>query len=298
MDKYFAAFIITYERVSILPDTIEKILSQSFPPQQVLIVDNSETRETLDLIASLHNPMVVYHRVGHNAGPAGAAKIGLQKLADEGYQWIYWGDDNDPPKSQDCYEKLFHNLKVLDKPGIIGAVGHALNTDTMFIRRTNDQLLQSRQWIEVDAIAGGMCMIINAAVVRNGVLPDEKMFYGFEELDFCIRVQKAGFSLWVLSELFVYYRQHSKRPIADAGKRGLKKKHASLWREYYSTRNTLYITKKNHLTIARILFLIKSVMKSIYGFRFGARYGVLNAKFIVLGINDYFRNRMGRRILS
>ncbi|TAE20248.1 MAG: glycosyltransferase, partial [Bacteroidetes bacterium] len=94
--KYLAGFIITYNRVNILPDTVEKILAQSFPPEKLLIVDNSEGTETEEWVKTVPHLPLHYYRVGYNSGPAGGAAIGLQKLAEEGYEWIYWGDDNDP----------------------------------------------------------------------------------------------------------------------------------------------------------------------------------------------------------
>jgi GT2 family glycosyltransferase len=297
-DQKFAAFIMTYERPQILLDTISKILEQTLPPEKILVVDNSESFETQQLVESLADSRIVYYRVGYNAGPAGAAKIGLQILAEEDYQWIYWGDDDDPPKSQECFEKLLLNIDSERKPGIIGAVGHKLNQNSMVIQRTSDSKLKNSKWIEVDVIAGGMCMIVNGEVVRKGVLPDENLFYGFEELDFCLQVKKAGFYIYVLSELFEYYRQHSKRPIERAGKRGLKKSISSLWREYYSTRNMLKIARKNKLIAGEAFATFRSLLKLFYCFRFGVEYGKKNAQCIMMGCVDFYRGKNGKRSFS
>lgn len=296
-DHFFAAFIITYERAQLIEDTISKLLFQTFPPEKVLVVDNSDTDATKHVIDGLNNPSIVYKRVGYNAGPAGAAKIGLDQLAAEGYQWIFWGDDNDPPKSKNCFEQLFSEISHLDNPGILGAVGHRLNRSTMVIQRTPDERIQKNKWLDVDVISGGMCMIVNADVMRKGVLPDPELFYGFEELDFCLRVKESGYRLWVNCALFQLYRNNSKRSIDRAGKRGLKKADHALWREYYSTRNMLLITKKQQRSIPGMLLVMKSISKIFYGFRFGIKYGSHNAKYIFLGLKDFITGRKGRRAL-
>src|SRR5690349_18373259 len=90
----FAGFIMTYERPGIILDTIGRVLAQTRPPEKLLIVDNSESSETKKLIEHLNDNRIQYFAVGYNAGPAGAAKIGLQKLAEGGFDWIYWGDDD------------------------------------------------------------------------------------------------------------------------------------------------------------------------------------------------------------
>ncbi len=178
MPKRFAAFIMTYERVSVLENTIHEIIQQTKPPEKVLIVDNSESYETEQLIKKLANPGIEYFRVGHNDGPAGAAKIGLQRLLEEGYQWIYWGDDDDPPMFSDAFEKLFQLISQTQndrKVGLVGAVGQYFNSSTGEIERVQDSFLNQVGYITVDSIAGNQCMIVNADVVRAGVMPSENM---------------------------------------------------------------------------------------------------------------------------
>lgn len=295
MEKYFAAFIMTYERASILHLTIEKILNQTYPPEKILVVDNSESLETRNLIERMNYSVIDYYRVGYNAGPAGAAKIGLQILAEQGYDWIYWGDDDDPPKSRDCFERLLMGSTNLKNPGIIGAVGHRINRRSLVIQRTPDKWINDNAWLDVDVISGGMCMIVNADVVHRGVIPDDKLFYGFEELDFCFRVKQAGFELWANSELFKIYRKFSKRSPEVVGKRGLKRPDHAIWREYYSTRNILIIAKKQRYNWAGFFVFIKSLFKIFYGFRFGLSYGMQNGKYIYLGLKDYLIGLKGRR---
>ncbi|MDR2408553.1 MAG: glycosyltransferase [Bacteroidales bacterium] len=88
-EKYFAAFIITCERESILETTIQKVFSQSFPPEKIWIIDNSESLKTQQLIEKLNHPQIAYYRMGYNSGPAGGVAMGLKIVANEGYQWIY-----------------------------------------------------------------------------------------------------------------------------------------------------------------------------------------------------------------
>jgi len=43
-NKKFAAFIVTYNRAEILMDTIQKIMSQTLPPEKLLIVEQQMKR--------------------------------------------------------------------------------------------------------------------------------------------------------------------------------------------------------------------------------------------------------------
>lgn len=283
--KFFAAFIMTYERAHLLKETIDKVLEQTFPPEKILVVDNSDSLDTQYLLESINSPFIDYYRMGYNAGPAGAAKIGLQKLAEEGYQWIYWGDDDDPPTFKDTFEKLFNIIESNseNKLGIVGGVGQSFSRLTGTIDRVSTDLIRNSEWIEIDSVAGNQTMIVNADVVRMGILPDENLFFGFEELDFCMKVKKAGFKIMVSSELFIrarekYNRLNYKRPLY------IKKDLAMLRRQYYSMRNLLVILKRERLYIAYVYTIGKGMLKSLLGFCYGWKYGSTNFSMVFWGI--------------
>jgi GT2 family glycosyltransferase len=295
MNKYFAAFIITYERPAILKRTIDKILAQDFKPEHILIVDNSESYETQAMITGMNYPQLEYHRVGFNSGPAGGAKIGLEKLVKEGYQWIYWGDDNDAPPFPDSFSKLFSIVaqRPNSKIGIVGAVGQFFNHLTGEVKRVSDQQINSSAILNVTSIAGGQTMIVNANVVTEGILPDPALYFGFEELDFCLKVEHAGYELLVSTELFGRARLKYDR-VGLKKEFYIKNKNERWARQYYSTRNIILIFRRNKMYFATGYHAVKNVVKAVYGFRFGWNYGSNNGRMIVAGIIDSFRTRTGK----
>ena len=190
-NNFFSAFIITYERDEILLDTIAKIFIQTLPPEKILIVDNSESLTTQDLIKQLNNPRIEYSRVGYNSGPAGGANHGLKILSEQGYEWIYWGDDDDPPNQIDIFEKLLQLADAVEKCAVVGSVGHKFNFCSGKIERIEDKFLASTGVLEVDHIGGGMNKIINGKIIRDhAILPDKDFFFGFEDLDLDIKIKK------------------------------------------------------------------------------------------------------------
>lgn len=289
----FAAFIMTYERPGILKATIESLLEQSYPPQKILVVDNSESFETQQLVEAYKCPDIVYLRMGYNSGPAGAAKVGLETLAAEGFQWIYWGDDDNPPDFPDSIEQLVRIIHQSGrKLGIVGAVGQYFSTLKGEVHRVPDAVLNKTSSLDVDSIAGGQCMIVNSDLVRAGILPNDKLFFGFEELDFCLKAKLGGYNLVVSSELFLrarlkYGRIGFKRPAYS-----LKPIH-DLKRQYYSTRNLLYIVKANKLYFAFAYQLVKACIKSVYGFRYGFNYGKINFVMLSKGLLHVMTGKLG-----
>lgn len=289
----FAGFLMTYERAEILQQTIEKIFSQTLLPEKLLIVDNSESDSTELLIRKLNNPKLAYHRVGYNSGPAGAAKIGLELLSNEGFDWIYWGDDDDAPIFDDTFKILLEIAFSNEKCGCVGVVGQYFNRFTGFIKRVPSKLLESEGVLNVDTIAGGMSKIVNGKMIRaHQIYPDEKLFFGLEELDFDLKIKKCGYSLLVDRQF--YFKHRLKWNRVNVPTKVLKNKTGNeLIREYYSVRNGLAVFYKNKLFSACIIFFLYYASKQIYSFKFGLNHGKNRCNLFNKALYDFFSAKMG-----
>ncbi|MCZ2845104.1 MAG: glycosyltransferase [Candidatus Bathyarchaeota archaeon] len=291
---------MTYERPKILLNSIKELQRQTFRPEYILVVDNSESYDTQKAIEKLSNPIVKYHRVGYNSGPAGAASIGLQKLTDKGFKWIYWGDDDNPPKHRTIFENFFSKIEKLSKEsnievGVFGGRGGNLNKVTGRISSLTNSQLQKADIIEVDVVPGGHTMLVNAEVVIQKVFPEGKLFFGFEELDFCLKVRKKGFKVVVDSEDWLKENSKEGNIAANFKWKGSSFGDSSLlWRNYYSTRNLLYIYFKNLYFFPFLFLLFKSVLKSMVGFRYGLNYGKKNLVIQWKAILHFFTNTYGQ----
>lgn len=291
--NFLGGFIITYNRPKVLLSTIQQVFKQTFPPDFLWIIDNSEGLETEHLLTSLHDSRIKYHRMGYNSGPAGAAKAGLKFCAEDGAEWIFWGDDNDPPFRPDCFERL---LSIRDKNpfcGILGSVGHFFDRKKGVIKRVQTRLLEKKEWIEVDSVAGGMCMLVSGEVARAGIAPNSDLFFGFEELDFCLKVSRKGYSILVDCKLFLQARKESNH-LEFVQPAYVRKK--NLNREYYSLRNLLMISDSLTLLSMRNQLIKKWIAKSVYGFRYGPAYGTKNFKLIFLAFYHYWKGISGKTI--
>lgn len=289
----FGGFIITYNRPEILKDTISKIFAQTYPPEVLWIIDNSDSLVTDHLVASLQDSRIKYFRMGFNAGPAGAAAKGLEICCIEGLDWIYWGDDNDPPFRKDCFERLLSFRDVNPFVGVLGTMGQFFDRKKGVIKRIQTRILEKKETIEVDYVAGGKCMLISGSVARDGICPNPDLFFGFEELDFCLKVSRRGYCIIVDCNLFLEERRNHNRLEFERPKYQKKK---NLRREYYSLRNLLYISDSLTLNSMKHNLILKWLAKSFYGFRYGLSYGFSNFKFITLAFYHYSKGIKGKTI--
>ncbi|SDZ55249.1 Glycosyltransferase, GT2 family [Rhodonellum ikkaensis] len=245
------------------------------------------------MIASLQDSRLRYFRMGHNSGPAGAAGKGLELCGKEGADWIFWGDDNDPPFRQDCFERLLAIRNENPYCGVLGSVGQFFDRKKGVIKRVQTRLLEKKDWIEVDYVAGGMCMLVKGEVARAKVFPNPDLFFGFEELDFCLKVSRMGFSIVVDCGLFLEARKLHNRLEFE---RPIYSKKSNLAREYYSLRNLLIISDSLTLKSMRNQLIKKWIGKALYGFRYGFGYGFQNFRMIFLAFVHYLKGIKGKTI--
>jgi GT2 family glycosyltransferase len=299
-DFRFSAFVITYKRPKVLVQTIQSIFKQTIVPDKLLIVDNDPEQSAYSILSELEGLPIEYHSVGFNSGPAGGAYEGLKHLFIQGYEWVLWLDDDDPPRFDDQLEVLVSNVlrnQNINNLGMTGSVGQRYSNNRGEIIRIKDEMLLSGSDIEVDQIAGNMFPFVSKKVFDVGVLPDNQLFFGFEDLDFGLRVQNAGFKIVISGKEMHRHREFSgrlnfKRAVYT------EKQVSTLWREYYGMRALVKIVTRVRPNLkAYFRFTIKCILKIILGFKYGFKYGLINSKYISLGYLHGIVDKKGLTIL-
>jgi GT2 family glycosyltransferase len=106
---------------------------------------------------------------------------------------------------------------------------------------------------EVDYVFGA-AMLIRSNVFKRIGLFDERFFLYLEDLDFCLRAQKAGFSLLFVPQAHVYH----KGSASTANITG--------FRTYHTVRSTILFLKKHtswHLSLPVLLFWTSVAMQAM-----------------------------------
>ncbi len=281
----YAAFIMTYRRNETLANTLKLLFDQTCPPQKILIVDNDPDKGAKVILNSFNNKPVEYFSVGYNSGPAGAAYWGLKLLFEQNWEWVLWVDDDDPPLFLDSIQNIFDttiHYKGGKEIGVIGAVGANFNKIKSCIERIKSQDVKSVHI--VDCIAGNMFPIVNKRTFDKLILPNPNLFFGFEELSFCLRVKNAGFEILISGTEMLRYRETHNR--LNIGKPKFKLPETStLWRQYYSVRNLFTILLKEQKQILGLfVFSGKTIFKSFMGYKNGFAYGNKYAAIHLLGL--------------
>lgn len=292
----FAAFIMTYERPQAVLDMIDCLFRQTLPPQKILVVDNSLSYETKLAVEALNLTKVEYFRVGYNSGPAGAARTGLERLTHDGFKWVYWGDDNDPPRTADAFKRIFAMKTTIGdkKIGALGLMGNNFSIYSVRIKLFKTSSLNGI--LPVNSLAGGGTMVINTNVLTEALIyPDERLFFGYEELDFCLRIKRAGYEIFIDGDYYREQKESSKKEKKDRFQKiGVNARMNSLWREYYSIRNLMYIVYDKHKSVfGLILICIRVMAKVVFSYSKGFSFGLKYSRLAIQAVRDFVKKNMG-----
>jgi GT2 family glycosyltransferase len=293
------AFIITFNRSEILNQTLPLLLQQTRPPDTILVVDNGSSAQTKAIVDAFSTQNVIYHDMGDNLGPAGASAYALEWLVKAGYDWIYWGDEDDPPQFPDVLERL---MKLAEKSessvAAVGAVGAKFDWSKGESVRLPDEAIKGI--IEVDSIGGNSQLIMRSAAIQQVGLPDIRLFFGSYEPEYCHRIRRAGYRLLVDGDLMWKHREKAGRLQLQLS-RALVSRYSldTIWRRYYRTRNYIFMMKYTFQRpdLAR-RETVKALIRAVFSWARGPRYGSAFTHLQIQGIIDGYRGRMGRTVGS
>jgi len=293
------AFVLTYRRPTDLRRSLTALLEQSRPPDLLLIVDNASSPEAEGIVEAMRSRSrdteLVYEATGANLGSAGGTAYGTRRLAELGLQLIYSGDDDNPPRTTDTLERLL-DLLASSPPTVagVGTVGARFDWRRGELQRLSDHELEGP--LAVDFIGGDHKLILRREVVEGGGLPNAELFFGYPDLEHCLRLRAAGWELRIDGELMRLYRELAGRLAWSAHRSSVPRRPpGALWRTYYTTRNYIHMmrTTFGHPRLA-LRESTKAVLRSVTAWRRGPVYGSRYAALQARALKDGWTGRLGR----
>jgi len=289
--------VVTYRRQHLLPAVLDGISLQTRRPDFTLIVDNEASRETKRIVQASRPINCVYLPTSENTGPAGGTAIAMRWALrhGQGEGWITRCDDDRPPPYDDLFERLETfaggQWGTHTQLGGVGMVGSRYDWRTGRLLRIKTSDIHGA--VPVDYIPTNCFPLFRLSAVEEVGPLDGRLFFGSSEVEFGLRLRKAGYQLFADSELWL--RSGERRGAADAGPK------LSLgpynWRRYYSLRNQIFLLKREGYprTAARIA-LVRGVAKPMINLPLRPRLALQHLRMNVRAIRDGWTGRLGRTI--
>ncbi len=271
--------IVNYNVKEFLQNLIHSIeKASSTITKEIIIIDNASDDGSVDFIKEKF-PYVKLNANQNNLGFGKANNIGLKEVRGKYILLI----NPDTIVAEDTFEKMirfFENnpdaglagCKILNPDGTlqlacrrsfpgpwtsftkVTGLSTFFNKSKIFARY-NLTYLDENQTYEVDAISGSFMMMRRKVYDKVGGFDEQFFMYG-EDLDFCYRVQKAGFKVYyVHSTQIIHYKGEStKRSSLDETK------------VFYSA---MHLFVKKHLSSSLLVSLILRsaiAVRSVFAF--------------------------------
>lgn len=264
---------MTFPRVSIvlvnwngLKDTTEcldSIQRITYPNYEVIVVDNASAGDEAGIIAGMFRDYVRILRNAKNYGFAKGCNIGIKDALTRDPQHVLLLN-NDTVVAPDFLERLLEVVESHDKVGIASGKIYAYEKPQLvwfagggpidYMRgktHVRQELVDSGQFDEVMEVEWlvGTFMLISRKVLDTVGWLDNRYFFGWEDVDLCIRASKQGFKVLYVPTSVIWHKGFSPG----------KQKRLSGRPVFYSTRGRFLFTHKNaskiQLTSSTLYFI-------------------------------------------
>ncbi|MEQ7216570.1 glycosyltransferase family 2 protein [Enterococcus asini] len=235
------ATVVTFNKLNMLQECLEALLSQTFSMDKIIVVDNASTDGTKDFLQGFQNDKVhvVFSKL--NLGGAGGFNLALKESMKFNPQFV-WVMDDDSIVESNALEELMKANKVLKgKFGFLSS--NVLWTDgspcLMNIPKTEDVWTSySQKGLVKIKTASFVSMFINADAIKAVGYPISEFFIWGDDVEFSDRLSDYKDSYFVPQSI-VIHKMGENVPVnilTDSKNR--------IPRYYYDRRNRFYRFKK------------------------------------------------------
>lgn len=282
--------LVTFRRRDALAEHVAALARQTRPLDALVVIDNAPDAEVERIVGSYPRG-AEYLPMEENLGPAGGLAVGqkvmLERAADE--DWLVLLDDDNPPWSSEILERLLDvavaRYDADRRTAGVGVAGARLSRSGRLRALTDAQLHQDGgPW--VDYLGGNQFPHYRASAVRVVGVMRSDLFFGWEELEFGLRMKRHGFRLESEPELLLATRQmwpqlrEGRQPVAP-------------WRRYYTARNGVRVLLDSVEIGPAIGFTSRQIVAAAHDLVIGERGGAVAR---CRGVVDGVRARMGRTL--
>lgn len=259
------AVVVTFRRPDVLERMLAAVSRQTRCPDHLVVVDNDADPA---VVAAAQRAGATYLDSGGNVGPAGGVALAMAHVLEHAGpdDWLLCLDDDDLPWRDDLVEILwgFAHDQVRADPATaaVGGVGGFYRRELGIFRRPEDEELVGA--VPVDVLAGGRLPMYRCQAIGEVGTFDRRLFWGFEEGEYGLRLRQAGRSLYVNGDVLLDWR----RTAGELSRRSVKVRSApnkAAWRRYYGVRNAVVLAKQYGKFWTPLLVAAGGIVRGVLG---------------------------------
>lgn len=285
---------VNYNQSAATCDMLQSLYASGYPNLEVFVVDNASPSDHPEIIKEIF-PQIILIQSAKNLGFAGGNNLAIRQAKGD-YIYLLNNDTIIPEKHINLLLNALTNehetgivcpkIKSFDDPNLILFAGFTpMSSITVrnkiigFAEKDFGQHDQRKQ----SAYAHGAAMMLKREVIEKVGLMNEQYFLYYEEIDWSVRIRKAGYTIGYIPETYILHKES-----LSTGKN-------SPLKSYYINRNRVLFVLHNISGIQRMLSVIYqigiAIPKNILVDAFCGQFTNMKATLRAWGwcMNNFFR---------
>lgn len=209
-----AFIVLTWNSAEFISRCVTSILQIKSFDIKLLIVDNGSTDGTRDIVRAFADPRIVLLPQDRNLGTTQSRNIALRQIGEAEYVCVL---DSDTQVNEAAIQTM---VQCLQEDSSIGAVGPTMVSSSGAVQLSGRNLptlpiklakacpvatVQKKgceREVPITPIGGGLqdvpyllsaCWVLPRKTIEEVGVFDERIFYAPEDVDYCVRIWKAGY---------------------------------------------------------------------------------------------------------
>nr|WP_319490927.1 glycosyltransferase family 2 protein [uncultured Desulfobacter sp.] len=253
------AVVVTFNRITMLQETIWAIEQQTLPVSKIIIVDNASSDETEQFGISLLKikTNILYYRLPENTGGAGGFNYGLKKAFEHGADY-FWLMDDDVYAEKHALEYLFEAARKYSGTfycsHVVGKDRMPMNLPDIDTRGGDNGYATWNQYLIQSVIKVRACTFVSVLITRDAVnkagFPLKDMFIWGDDGEYTHRLSNL-MSGYLVGKSIVEHRREIQKKISIFNETD--RKRIELFFFFY--RNNVYLARKYKTRAQLIVFI-------------------------------------------
>jgi len=286
----YAVVVVTCNRVKLLEECVNAILAQIKPANQVIIVDNASKDGTEAYLASLDDRRFKVIRSSSNLGGAGGFALAMSEVDLEDNDFVLIIDDDAIIEKEFVSEiEKKMNADVLAYSGTVMEEGKPAVFHRKRITGKNilGDAVPAEEYEKETFLydIGSFCgLFVATSIIKQVGLPKSEFFIWHDDTEYCLRFHSLTEILNVNHSVLIHKRLPSQSSVDN-------------WRNFYGTRNQLWLLKKyRYKQYWKERIKLKIKLKNVSGdVRKMYSDAIRQAKHNQFGINEKYLSEWNRR---
>ena len=257
MTKSVSIITVNYNHSHVTDAMLDSVFSKNtYAPIDIIVVDNGSSINPIPAW-KIKYPTVQFIRSEENLGFAGGNNLGIAAAKGDYLFFV----NNDTEFTEGLVEGLVATLDAhpevgivspkihyYDQPGLLQYAGFTVMNYYTARNSCIGQFEQDKGQYDGNTgatgyIHGAAMMLRREAMDKAGLMPENYFLY-YEEMDWCEKIKRAGYTIWVNMQTLIYHKES----VSVGSKSPLK--------EYFMNRNRILFIRRNCGFSTRAIFWI------------------------------------------